>query len=893
MTRSRLTTGPRRPIVAARPRNHYHEHVLRRLPLASAISAILAGAVPVAHAASEAETNTLEEVTVTAQKVTENLQNVPVSIETLGTQKLEQLNIVNLDAYVQYLSGVTTIKSIGQGGNGIGTSHVYMRGINAGQDGNHSGSQPTVGTYYDEQPVTTIDGTVDVHVYDIARIEVLEGPQGTLYGASSEAGTIRIITNKPDPSKFEASYDVSGMSVDHGGQGSVLEGYVNIPVSPILAVRIVGWDEHDPGYISNVMGTNRNAGIVNGQRCFPAWSQSADCSAPVQTLSNQGSATGAYNTSHTQGGRAAALLQVTPDWTVTPTFMGQRLSANGFFGYDPAVGDLQLVHFGPENDQDSFSQSALTVEGKVSDFDIVYAGAWFVRTQHSIADYADYSYFYDKYFGSGAHHWVGNASYNGGAPIEPQEFVIENNHYTKWSNELRVSSPQQLPVHGTFGLFAQRQVHDIWENYVMPGLGGNPYYYNVQGLAKQYVLPGLNDNTIWLTDEQRVDRDSAAFLQVNWDITSQWQLTGGFRQYHYDNSLQGYYGYSANYQTLIGAASGMLACGPPGSAGGQINYAPFHYAPCTNLNETVSANGHTELGRLTYKFDPDHLVYATYSTGFRPGGVNRVYDAQIKAIYPPYSSDQLKNYEIGWKTQWLNGTLRWNGAIFYEDWKNFQFAFLGPNSVTVVQNAASAASEGVETNVEWKITPDWLVSMSATYLDAKLTSNFCGTTINSTTTQLKTECPNQMNGPSSLPISFYDGTTSVGPYAPNGTRLPGVPTFKANLVSRYNFPLGDWNGYGQIAYVYQDASYPLLFPVFYTPGQAGQQHLSELSPYNTVDLATGAERNGMQVTVRVQNVADDRGQLTKFSGCTPTTCNQPYIIPIQPRTYWIQFGQKF
>ena len=213
MSRSELTAGPRRPLAAVRPRGVPQP---MRLPLASAIAAILAGGVSMAQAQTQPQTgqaaasDTLEEVTVTAQKVTENLQNVPVSIETLGTAKLEQLNITNMDQYVQYLSGVTSIKSIGQGGNGIGTSHVYMRGINAGQDGNHSGSQPTVGTYYDEQPVTTIDGTVDVHVYDIARVEVLEGPQGTLYGASSEAGTIRIITNKPDPTKFEAGYDISG-----------------------------------------------------------------------------------------------------------------------------------------------------------------------------------------------------------------------------------------------------------------------------------------------------------------------------------------------------------------------------------------------------------------------------------------------------------------------------------------------------------------------------------------------------------------------------------------------------------------------------------------------------------------------------------------------------------
>jgi outer membrane receptor protein involved in Fe transport len=848
------------------------------LPLASAISAILGSGAPLVQAQTAQGTDTLEEVTVTAQKVTENLQNVPVSIEAIGNQKLEQLNIVNLDSYVEYLAGVTTIKSIGQGGNGVGTTHVYMRGIDAGQDGNHSGSQPTVGTYFDEQPVTTIDGTVDIHTYDIQRVEVLEGPQGTLYGASSEAGTIRIITNKPDPTKFEASYQLSGNSVAHGNQGWEAEGFVNIPLSPIAAIRLVGWDEHDAGYISNVSGTDVNAGIVNGVRSFSV------LGGPVySTLSNQTSVSSAYNTAETRGGRAALKLDLGDNWTVTPTFMGQSLGANGFAGYDPAVGDLQLVHFGPENTQDSFTQTALTVEGKVSDFDIVYAGAWFVRTQHSIADYADYSYFYDKYYGSG-NFWVNNA----GQKIEPQEFVIENNHYTKWSNELRVSTPQQLPVKATVGIFAQRQVHEIWEDYVMPGAGGNPYTYNTQGLAEQYDIPGLNNNTIWLTDEERVDRDSAAFAQVTWDMTSAWSLTGGMRFYRYDNSLQGYYGYSANYQGLIGAASGMTACGPTGGTP-NINYEPFHFAPCTNLDADVSASGHTELARVTYKFDPDHLLYATYSTGFRPGGVNRVYDKNIGALYPPYQSDQLKNYEMGWKTQWFDEHLRWNGAVFWENWNNFQFSYLGPNSVTVVQNAAAATSKGLETNFEWVMGSGWLLSGSATYLDSKLTQNFCGTT----TLVFPTQCATQMSGAAGTPITFADGSVREGPYAPAGTRLPGTPRLKANLISRYNFGLGDWNAYGQAAYVYQDASTPLLFPIFYQNGQNGQQHLGELPPYSLVNLAAGAERNNMNVTVRLENAFDSRGELTRFSACTPVTCNQPYVIPTQPRTVWLQFGQKF
>jgi iron complex outermembrane recepter protein len=891
MNRSRLSRMRRRAADESEARSIF-ELAMRRLPLASAVSAVLAGGAPLAHAAGETaapasgDTTTLEEVTVTAQKVTENLQNVPIAIEAINTAKLQQLNITNLDTYVEYLAGVTTIKSIGQGGNGVGTSHVYMRGIDSGQDGNHSGSQPTVGTYLDEQPVTTIDGTVDIHVYDIARIEVLEGPQGTLYGASSEAGTIRIITNKPDPSKFEASYDLSGDTVTNGGgTGWKAEGFVNIPLTPIAAVRLVGWDEHDPGYISNVHGTDVNAGIIDGVRTFPT---------SGLTLDNASSVSKNYNTVEYRGGRGALKLDLGDDWYIMPSFMGQSTAANGFFGYDPAVGPLELVHFGPENDQDSFTQAALTVEGKVSDFDIVYAGAWFVRNQHSIADYADYSYWYDRYYGSGAH-WrqspgeVGGVS--AGPYTEPQEFVIQDNHYTKWSNELRLSTPQQYAVKGTVGLFAQRQVHDIWQNYVMPGAGGNPYAYNSQGLASSLTIPTLDTNTIWLTDQQRVDRDSAIFGQLNWDIGSGWGATVGIRGYHYDNSLQGYYGYSAAYQPIVGSGSGMLACGPPGGPT-NTSYQPFHYAPCTNLNTGVSDTGHTEAATLSYKFDPERMVYFTFSTGFRPGGVNRVFDASIDRIYPPYKSDELKNYEIGWKTQWFDHSLRFNGALFWEEWNNFQFSYLGPNSVTVVQNAASARSRGVEGNLEWAATSKLLLTGSATFLDAKLTQNFCGTT----TLVFPTSCPNQesgSSGPPATPITFADGTVVKGPYAPAGSRLPGTPRLKLNLVSRYTEPLGDFNAYGQAAVVYQDASVPLLFPAFYQTGPEGQQHLGELPPYTLLNLAAGVQHNGAQLEVRVENVVNVLGELTRFSACTPTTCNQPYVIPVQPRTVWVQFGQKF
>src|SRR6202163_3782026 len=154
---------------------------------------------------------------------TESLQNVPLSITAIGTQKLDELHVQNFNDYIKYLPSVS-YQTLGPG-----FAKIYMRGVSSGGDGNHSGSLPSVGVYLDEQPITTIQGPLDIHVYDIARVEALAGPQGTLYGASSEAGTIRIITNKPDPSAFSASYEANVNTTDKGGVGGGVEGYANIP----------------------------------------------------------------------------------------------------------------------------------------------------------------------------------------------------------------------------------------------------------------------------------------------------------------------------------------------------------------------------------------------------------------------------------------------------------------------------------------------------------------------------------------------------------------------------------------------------------------------------------------------------------------------------------------
>ena len=355
-----------------------HPAIRKGIPVASVLLAAMHGAY--AQEATEESTGGLAQVVVTAEKRTENVQNVPVSIQVLDSQKLSELNVTGLDDYVKLSPSVSYVRGQGQGGNGEpGSSHVYMRGVVSGGDGNHSGSQPSVGTYLDEQPVTTIDGTPDMHIYDVERIEVLEGPQGTLYGASSESGTIRIITNKPDPTHFAAGIDVQGDKVQHGSFGYEVEGFVNIPLTDFAAIRLVGWDEHDAGYIDNVAGTNANACIDHGVRTFPTWSGAQSGAngdypnsiypCPPTGVVGAGAITNApwrknnYNTADTRGGRGSARINIGENWTVTPTIIAQNTSTEGFFGYDPGIGDLQVTHFAPENSQDNWQQSSLTVEG--------------------------------------------------------------------------------------------------------------------------------------------------------------------------------------------------------------------------------------------------------------------------------------------------------------------------------------------------------------------------------------------------------------------------------------------------------------------------------------------------------------------------------------------------
>jgi len=776
---------------------------------------------------------TLETITVTAQKRSENPQKVPISLDVLGNQKLEQLNVKSFDDYVKYLPTVSYDPS---------TAQIYMRGVADGGDGNHSGPLPTVGVYLDEEPITTIDGPVDLHIYDIARVESLAGPQGTLYGASSEAGTLRIITNKPDPSHFSGSYSLEADSVDHGGIGHLEEGYVNIPFNDHTAIRIVLWDKHDAGFIDNVDGT----------RTYPSWGGTVDnTTGPcvdsaflvcTHTAKNE------YNTVDTKGARVALKIDLNDNWTVTPSVITQRQESDGIDAYDPAVGFLKVTHFYPEYAVDNWVQAALTVQGKLGNFDVTYAFAHLNREEHASLDYSDYSFWYDSLNGSGAY-----IHGNNGNLINPSQYIQSVDGFQKTSNEFRIASPSDWRLNFVGGLFWEVQTHQIQQDYL------------INGLATDLSVPGW-PNTVWLTEQTRTDRDEALFGEATYDITDKLKATAGIREFHVDNSLVGFFGFGPGYP--FASSEGVDTC---------FTSTPFRFAPCEDLNKEVKETNHVGKLNLTYQIDPDAMVYATWSQGFRPGGINR--DGNL----PPYQSDYLDNLEFGWKTTWFDNRLRWNGAVFDDKWKNFQFAVLGLNGLTDIKNANQAEIDGLETNLSWKATDDLEISGGGAYYDARLTQVYCG--ITDANGNPITDCP------------VGSAVQPTGPQAPDGARLPITPKFKANLIGRYTFNLDGMDAYFQTAIVHVGERTSDLRTL-------ESQLLGNLPAYTTVDFTTGIHKNSWSVDFYLENAFDTHAELSHYTECTETVCaaqgvvpqypnGQVYTIPAAPRTIGVRFTQDF
>jgi outer membrane receptor protein involved in Fe transport len=522
--------------------------------------------------------------------------------------------------------------------------------------------------------------------------------------------------------------------------------------------------------------------------------------------------------------------------------MLQRQAVHGVPYFQSGLGDLNVAQYLPDSNHDRWLQAALTIEGKLANLDAVYAGTLLNRQVSGETDDSAYSYYYDMHYASSPDYF-GNVFHNdAGAPISPALRQLDHNRFTKSSHELRVASPVDARWRFVAGAFLQRQ-QDDWH-----------VEFRVDGLATNYSITG-QPGVLYLNDMQRVDRDRALFGELSFDLSPKLRLTGGLREFAYDNTIYGFFGYNGIVPLIVG--------GPPRPSGEQL-CAPGSSSlagpgrPCINVDERAARSGSTHKLTLSYSPDARHMFYATWSTGFRPGGINRSRDVA------PYRPDYLSNIEAGWKTSSLANRLRFNGAVFLEYWRDPQYTICGTNCVLEVINAGAAEVRGVETELQWLATDSMTISTAATWLDARLTANAC-----------------RFGNAGSL-CNDETGTANANyaPEAHSGSPLP-ASRFKGNLRLRYAFSIGDLPAHLQATAVAQSAVPNTPPDGIAVPG------------YATLDLAAGLDRKSWSAELYVRNALDRRGEQFRFHACAPDICAPLLIMPITPRTMGLSFRQRF
>ena len=825
-------------------------HTQSRVALARLLAGtMLAGAIAVpAHAAAvdgsapeaapaSATGSAIGEIVVTATHKSESLQKVAISIQALDTTKLEQNHVASFADYANMLPSVS-FETLGPG-----RSQPFFRGISVS-----GGQASTVGLYLDDMPITSTGANPEVHVYDLERVEALSGPQGTLFGASSLAGTIRLITAKPKFDKIEAGMDLEVNKFGKGDSGGTVEGFINLPLTSNLAIRLMGFYEKTGGYINNTRGVYHYQSV------------------PI-TIDNKALVQNGYNPDEEHGGRVALAWQPAPGWTITPEITYQYLNAKGGYNFDPRVGDLAVHDYSPTWLIDHWYQAELSIQGKIGDFDIVSATGYFSRTNSNANDYTYYSVTYDKAVAAGnVGNYYSNFTDKNGHFINPTQQYYGHEHDTKFTQETRLSTPKSWPFQLTIGGFYQYQGLSYDDDYYIPGLS-TALNTGVPGTYPPFS-PALNGvyspDVYYLVEQDRHFKDGAAFAEGNVNLTSTLKVTAGIRYFVSDN---GTYGFDGTWSSADNPDKAHQANGTPGCWNEDPNvlYGKFIHPTrlsCINTDANYHQTGETHKLSLSWQFEPSKMLYATYSTGFRPGGGNRLANAA------PYKADTLANFEAGWKLT-FGHQFRWNGAIYYEKWNGIQYVVIPPGyqGAGVTVNAGNARVYGMETDFEWRPIDGLTLSANGAYNNAALSSNFCDL-VSRTDLAIRPTC----------------STYGVDLAASVGTRLPRQPKFKGSATARYDF---GGKAFVQAQALHQSGSTSDL-------DVSNDALLGDTAGFTTFNFSAGATVNKISIEAFIENAFDNRGILSKNTFCSIQYCSgSSRSYPIKPQFFGMRASFRY
>jgi iron complex outermembrane receptor protein len=846
----------------------------------------------------------LEEVVVTAQRRAESLQDVPLSIQALTGETLRELKVSTIDEFVKFLPSVSTANL------GPGQSNIYMRGLSVGAFGTQGtgsvGPWPNVAVYYDEQSTQIPGRNLDVYAADLERIEVLEGPQGTLFGAGAQAGVLRYITNKPDLNATTFSATAGYATTAHGADSNNVEATLNVPlIDGKLAARVVVYNDSRGGYIDNVESTFTRRGTDLGFARRTGGVVPADS----VVINNYDIAKDDINSVTYKGIRAGVKWQINDEWDALLMQTFQQINADGVFYQMPTgsegqpLKELQVTLFNNSFVDDEFSNTALTVTGKIGSLDLVYSGAYLTRTAEQTGDYTNYA--------RGVWGTYYQCTGFSGASVDkcytPSSVWKDVSDNTNMSHEIRLSSPSDWRMRFIGGLFYEKRElngQTDWLYKSVPECGdtgvstGSCFLYLDPNAAPKFQSATGNMNnpnrrnarTGFFNDFQREYDQFAAFASVDFDILSNLTLTLGTRYYDIKNEMKG-----ANMGSFYCKVYGTGETGP--CTGALYGYGDVLAPYGTNLNEQAdnnnSSDGFRSRANLTWRATDDVLLYATWSEGYRPGGFNRGSgcglrdpgtNAQQWCMPTSYDSDDLTNYEAGWKTTMWNGRLQFNGAIYQEKWENVQSSIFAPQlgfpNLTATVNGPEYEVNGIEMSFVVAPMDGLTVQGAASYNKGELQNSpqFISNKPGSPT----------FGQPITESCLVYVGTapngtcTNVVPvvnvFGSPGTEMANSPQLQWNLRARYEWAMGDYVPFVSGALQHQDES-------FSTAAEISRQTMPS---WTTMDASIGVAKDDWNAELFVVNLTDENKSL--FSSTSQFILVE---VPARPRTIGVRFGYSF
>jgi outer membrane receptor protein involved in Fe transport len=899
----------------------------RNQKIASAIAAALSAHAAAAYAAdpSTGEATSaagLQEVVVTAERRSESVQNVPNTIQAITGEKLTELKVSTLDDVLKFLPNVT------YSNNGPGNGNIYMRGLSAGFAGNQSSAAiapfPNVALYLDDSSMTFPSRNVDVYMADLERVEVLEGPQGTLFGGGAQAGAVRYITNKPRLNTTEGNVEASYGTTAHGDDNSSGVAVLNLPlIQDTLAVRGVIYTDHRGGYIDNVPSTFTRQSRDNG----PPTYNLAGYPAGAPSANNYSLAQKAQNPVTYSGMRLSALWQMNPDWSLLVQQTYQNMEADGMFAQYPygsegqPLGPWEETSFAPAWDKDKWSNTAWTVNGKIGDIRAVYAGAYLSRTIDNAMDYTNYARsaggFYYSCVGGPADGQIGGGfPYTCYSPVTSWRDYVKTTHQ---SHELRFSTPDDWRLRALLGGFYEKiDIKDDMnfryktipsctpENLALYAAGTQVCVGNVIPYPGSAVIDPTqrDDNVAFGEDQRRGYKQTAAFTSIDFDlIPKTLTITAGTRYYHYDSSMSG-----SQYSTTTACA------GVPNSTGCVAN----HIAPDTHA---AVYSGFKSRGNLTWHVTPDAILYYTFSQGFRPGAANRLNSKEVKIAVDPvtglptvgydpnattvkqyrkpytYPPDTLTNNEIGFKSEWLDHRLLVNVSAYIMHWDNVQTQIYNPpvsGNTTFGVAGPDYKIKGFELQLAARVTEGLTLQGSLSHNNASETNSPCIQSVGGAND------PNGIPGnptPAGTCITqWYDpikkmNVPLLNPLGTVGATPAFSPTLQWNLHARYDWIVSDYHPFIAVgaSYTGDMNNQPSTFnPGSYTAVPTTTWWLFKQPGYTVYDAQAGVAKDRWRVMAYGTNLSNSHASVF-----TSTAQFIAAEVPLRPRVLGLTIGYGF